>query len=49
MAKAKRVRSDTYVTIRSVLGRKKADVEGTFERLAVKKLGVISAEGTSQR
>ncbi len=34
MAKAKRAKSAKYVTIRSLLGRKKADVEGTFERLA---------------
>jgi len=34
MARAKRAKSAKYVTIRSLLGRKKADVEGTFERLA---------------
>ena len=34
MAKAKRAKSAKYVTIRSLLGRKKADVEGTFERLS---------------
>jgi putative sterol carrier protein len=31
MAKAKRAK---YVTVRSLLGRKKADVDGTFERMA---------------
>ncbi len=34
MAKKKRAKSAKYVTIRSLLGRKKGDVEGTFERLA---------------
>jgi len=34
MAKAKRAKQAKYVSIRSLLGRKKADVEGTFERLA---------------
>jgi len=34
MAKKKRAKSEKYVTIRSLLGRKKADVGETFERLA---------------
>lgn len=34
MAKAKRAKYTKYVTIRSLLGRKKGDVAGTFERLA---------------
>jgi hypothetical protein len=34
MAKAKRVKYTKYVTIHSLLGRKKGDVDGTFERMA---------------
>ncbi len=34
MARAKRAKYTKYVTIRSLLGRKKGDVEGTFERLS---------------
>jgi putative sterol carrier protein len=34
MAKAKHAKYAKYVTIRSLLGRKKADVEGTFARMA---------------
>lgn len=34
MAKAKHAKSAKYVTVRSLLGRKKGDVGETFERLA---------------